>query len=164
MKTYKTHLTKIFFSPTTWIFIIWLHLPILWGWIWTDSIYMLVFHIPAGIGGAITYLEKTYRFYLYDKNTKLYIDWKNRTMKYEKEQVSIQFTFDDIKQIVSMKRVLPPFFYCIMLKNGDRFYISTLIFPYFKRGLKQYEKHIATTAFFNHDRKPPVLMCKKKFI
>ena len=110
MKTYKTHLTKIFFSPTTWIFIIWLHLPILWGWIWTDSIYMLVFHIPAGIGGAITYFEKTYRFYLYDKNTKLYIDWKNRTMKYEKEQVSIQFTFDDIKQIVSMKRILPPFF------------------------------------------------------
>lgn len=164
MKIYKTHILKILFSPTTWIFIIWLHLPILWGWIWTDNIYWLMFHIPTGIGGAITYFEKTYRFYLYDKNTRLYIDWKNKRMEYNKGSVSTLFTFDDIEQIVSMQRILPPFFYCIMLKNGDRFYISTLILPSLKKGLKRYEKHLEKTLFFNHDRKPPVLISKNKFI
>ncbi|WP_288242117.1 hypothetical protein [uncultured Bacteroides sp.] len=164
MKTYKTHLIRILFSPTTWIFIIWLHLPILWGWIWTDNIYWLMFHIPTGIGGAITYFEKTYRFYLYDRNTQLRVDWKNKQMEYSKDDKSALFTFNDIKQIVSMKRILPPFFYCIMLKNGDRFYISTLILPGLKKELRKYEKHIDKTLFFNHDRKPPILISKNKFI
>jgi hypothetical protein len=123
-----------------------------------------MFHIPTGIGGAITYFEKTYRFYLYDKNTRLYIDWKNKRMEYNKGNVSVLFTFDDIEQIVNMQRILPPFFYCIMLKNGDRFYISTLILPNLKKDLKKHEKHIEKTLFFNHDRKPPVLISKNKFI
>lgn len=164
MKLYKTSITRIIFSPTTWGFIVWLHFPILLGWIWSYSIYWLVFHIPAGIGGAITYFEKTYRFYLYDKNTKLYIDWKKKTMVYSKEGKSSQFIFDDIKQIISMKRILPPFFYCIMLKNGERFYVSTLVLPSLSRELGRLEKHMDKTAFFNHDRKPPVLICKEKFI
>ena len=52
-----------------------------------------MFHIPTGIGGAITYFEKTYRFYLYDRNTQLRVDWKNKQMEYSKDDKSALFTY-----------------------------------------------------------------------